>query len=396
MSKIKKILFVVNNLNCGGAEKALLSLLQTLDYSQVEVDLFVVKHEGVFFKSLPKEIKVLPEPKNIRFFYMSTIKSLFLSLVSLKFKVFYARIMLSLLAKKHKNGVVLEQYFWNYFSKIFTKLDDKYDVAIGFQEKTPIYFCIDKVNATKKIGWIHTDLEVLELDFNKDIEYFNKLDNIVTVSDGLTERLKLKLPQFKSKIATIENIISAKIISNLAKEIVAFNPDKNAFTIIFVGRIAKEKGLFLGLDAIEILINKNYKINWFLIGEGNMKEELRRQAIEKRIQNSIHFLGLKENPYPYLNKSDLFLLPSLFEGKSISLEEAKLLHKPIVITNFSSAKDQIEDGLNGFIAEMNSESIANAIEKLIVNKDLRDQFSTELAATTKGNESEITKFYQIL
>lgn len=392
----KSLLFVINNLNCGGAEKALVSLLQTIDYSKYAVDLFVFKHEGVFFENLPKEVHVLEEQKIVPYLYSSTKSAVLKALKSFNFRAIWLRLQLFLLSKKHQSGVAVEQYFWKYYAKGLSSLNKEYDAAIGFQEKNPIYFCVDKVKAKIKIGWIHTDLEQLGLDFQHEQYYFEQLNHIVTVSEGLTDRLQQQQPQFQSKIITIENIISSKVLTDLSQEPTATTFDSNYFNIIYVGRIAKEKGLFMGLEALKILVEQGYAVRWYLIGEGNQKEQLLLDAARYGIASHLFFLGLKSNPYAYISKASAFLLPSFFEGKSISLEEAKLLHKPIVITDFSSAKDQIEHGVTGLIAAMNPSSIAEKLAQFITNERLRNEVSINLKNTTFGTENEVTKFYQLL
>ncbi|WP_298392051.1 glycosyltransferase [Flavobacterium sp.] len=392
----KSLLFVINNLNCGGAEKALVSLLQTIDYSKYAVDLFVFKHEGVFFENLPKEVCVLEEQKIVPYLYSSTTSAVLKALKSFNFRAIWLRLQLFLLSKKHQSGVAVEQYFWKYYAKGLSTLDKEYDVAIGFQEKNPIYFCVDKVKANIKIGWIHTDLVQLGLDFQHEQYYFDQLNHLVTVSEGLTDRLQQQQPQFQSKIITIENIISSKVLTDLSQEPTATTFDSNYFNIIYVGRIAKEKGLFMGLEALKILVEQGYAVRWYLIGEGNQKEQLLLDAARYGIASHLFFLGLKSNPYPYISKASAFLLPSFFEGKSISLEEAKLLHKPIVIADFSSAKDQIEHGVTGLIAAMNPTSIAEKLAQFITDERLRNEVSINLKNTTFGTENEVTKFYQLL
>lgn len=392
----KNILFIINNLNCGGAEKALISLLQSIDYSKYNVDLFVFKHEGVFFENVPKQVIILKEEKIVPYLYSSTKSAIIKAIKNFNLQAIYLRLILLFLSKKYKNGVLVEQYFWRYYAKALPKLNKNYDVAIGFQEKNPIYFCIDKVRANSKIGWIHTDLENLKIDFKNELYYFEKLDYLITVSDGLTQRLKAKLPQFASKIKTIENIVSAKTINDLSKEVIDFTFDNDYFNIIYVGRIAQEKGLFLGLEAVTNLIKKGFKVRWYLIGEGNKKDELLAVANQNNIAESLFFLGLKSNPYPYIFNADCFLLPSFYEGKSISLEEAKLLYKPIVITDFSSAKDQINDGFTGQIASMDANSIADKLEQLISDKNLQLSFKENLKNTVLGTEHEIEKLYKLI
>jgi glycosyltransferase involved in cell wall biosynthesis len=392
----KNLLFIINNLNCGGAEKSLVSLLQTIDYSKYAVDLFVFKHEGVFFENLPKEVHILREQKIVPYLYSSTTSALLKAVKNFNFKAIRLRLHLYLLSKKHQSGVAVEQYFWKYYVKGLSPLEKEYDIAVGFQEKNPIYFCVDKVKAKTKIGWIHTDLEKLQLDFMHEQYYFEQLDHIITVSEGLTERLQLQQPQFKLKIVTIENVISSKVLKDLSKEPIEFDFESGFFNIVFVGRIAHEKGLFMGLEALKILVEQGYAVRWYLIGEGNQKEKLLLEAQRYGIASHLFFLGLKSNPYAYISKASAFLLPSFYEGKSISLEEAKLLHKPIVITDFSSAKDQIVDGVTGLISAMNAESIAEKLALFINDSTLREVVTIQLKNTTFGTENEVTKFYQLL
>ena len=121
-----------------------------------------------------------------------------------------------------------------------------------------------------------------------------------------------------------------------------------------------------------------------MIGSGNKQSELQESAIAKGIDGNVHFLGIQNNPYPYIKFADVFLLSSFYEGKSISLEEAKILYKPIVITNFTSAKDQIVDNETGLIAEMNAESIAEKIELLINNKLLSAKMIRNLRNSSRS------------
>ena len=221
-------------------------------------------------------------------------------------------------------------------------LKKKYDTAIGYLEKSSYYFVADNVLSHNKIGWIHTDLEALNLDFEFEKKYFKKLNHIVIVSDGLKERLSKKIPEINNKIKVIENINSASFIKNSANLECKIKFSKEDFNLIFVGRLVKEKGLFLAIDAIGILSKKINNIKLYLVGKGNLEVELKEYVKKNHLQNHVVFLGIQTNPYPLLKQADVFLMTSFYEGKSIALEEAKILNKPIVITNFSSATDQMK------------------------------------------------------
>lgn len=387
----------MNHLVCGGAEKSLLSLLEAMDYSKYNVDLYLFSHKGLFLNKIPKEVTLLPEPENYKYFNMAFKTATEELIKKRKINTAFNRSILGFLAKTEKNGAVMEQKFWRYLSKSINKIDKDYDIAIGFQEKNPIYFCVDHVKAKVKIGWIHTDYKKLGIDPEKDKSYFAELDYIVTVSEDLVHILKEQFPESKNKINYIYNIVSSRVINKMSLEKVNLKTINDSSTsIISVGRLAKEKGLDITLDAIDILVKKGYYIKWYLIGEGNVKPELEKSIKTRKLEERVVFLGIKENPYPYIKIADIFIQSSRYEGKSISINEAKILGKPIVITNFDTAKSHIKDDYNGLIADMDSVSVANNIERLIKEDDLRKKFITNLERDQLGTENEIEKLYELI
>jgi len=392
----KKLLFVIPTLDLGGAEKSLLNLLNEIDYKKFEVELLMFLQRGVFLNSLPKEVQLIKNSEAYKIFSKSLFISIFIFLSKAKFSLVYHRILFAIKNRFYKNRAINEQYSWEHVSKFLPFLDNYYDVAIGYLEKTTYYFVADNVKAKKKIGWIHTDLEALELDFNFEKNFFEKLDYLVTVSEGLKERLINKIPSLMNKIVTIENINSKKTICRLSNKKPKVKLEIASFNIIFVGRLVKEKGLFMAIDAIKILIENDLKVKFYLVGEGNMEYELKQYVIVKGIAQEVIFLKLQENPYPLIKQADVFMMTSFYEGKSIALEEAKILNKPIVITNFSSAKDQIKENVTGFIADMNAESIADKLMQLYYKKETRERFKTNLLQEIQGNDNEVEKFYKLI
>ncbi|MEH7096672.1 glycosyltransferase [Neobacillus vireti] len=393
----KHLLFVMNNLNCGGAEKSLISILEAIDYTRYNVDLFLFKHEGIFMNKVPRAVNILPEPKNYKYFDMPLKGALKELIAKRKFINALYRIFLGYLTKTEKNGSIVEQKFWKFLSKSVDNINDTYDVAIGFLEKNPIYFCIDKVNAKKKIGWIHTDYNKLGVNLSTDENYYKHLDYVVTVSEDLVESLKNLFPDLREDIKCIHNLVSEKVIKKLSFEDVSFrNPNDNSISLISLGRLVKEKGLDIALEAFDILIKRGHRLKWYLIGEGYLREELEKGIKAKNLEGKVILLGLKANPYPYLKQSDIFIQTSRVEGKSIAIDEAKILAKPILITNFDTANNHILNGINGVISNMDPISVANELEKLILEKELRTKLMRNLKEESLGRENEINKLYQLI
>ncbi|WP_026694382.1 glycosyltransferase [Peribacillus kribbensis] len=394
----KNLLFVIPGLSAGGGEKSLVSLLNQLDFNLYNVDLFLLNHDGIFMDLIPREVNILPLPKDYKIFSMPFHKSIFKFLIHGRILLSYYRTLFSVNNKKTKNESLKEQDNWKYLSKALSCLDKNYDVAVGFLEKTSTYFCVEKVKADKKIGWVHIDYNKLGMDPNYDIRYFNKLNHIVTVSEECANILREKFPTEQNKVRVIHNIVSPAAIKMMADENSSnvFNKKSNEIIILSIGRLHYQKGFELAIGACKNLVELGYKIKWHVIGEGEERTKLTGLINKYNLQDHFILLGVKPNPYPYIKQADIFVMTSRFEGKSIAIDEAKILNKPIVVTNYPTARDQLQTGIDGLIVDMDPKDISKGIEKLIKEKSYREQIISALATQHLGTEDEIKKFYQII
>lgn len=391
----KKLLFIIPSLDAGGGEKSLVNLLNQIDYSKYEVDLFLFSHGGIFTQFLPNKVNILDLPENYIDFMLPFKESIISMIRKRKISLILNRLLFTYINNTKKYLANIEQYNWKYLSSSLDTLDTQYDVAIAFLEKTSIYYCVEKVNATKKIGFIHNDYDKMEMDSKIDIKYFKKLDKIITVSEECLTVLKDRFPSEISKMDIMYNIVSPTMINKMAdmENEDLFNRKDNEKIIISIGRLHYQKGFELAIEACKRLVDNNYKVKWFVIGEGPERNNLTRLIKENGLEDKFILLGLKSNPYPYIKQADIYAQTSRFEGKSIALDEAKILAKPIIITNYSTAKDQIDDGVNGIISEMNSEDIYLNIKKLINSPKLRAKLTENLRGLKLGTEDEIDKLY---
>lgn len=395
---MKKMLFVMNNLSSGGAEKSLSSLLRNIDFSKYEVDLLLFKSGGIFFQDLPNKINILNEPEEYKFFDMSIKKAIKDSIKMGRADIAFLRAKASYIFRMEQNKARCEQRAWKYVGATLKRMDKRYDVAIGYLEKSSIYYVIEKVNAKKKIGWIHTHYTNSGMDRKIDVPYFQQLDHIVTVSEECANSLYENFEYLKPRIKVIKNIVSPttiKALSKIEKNLLNFDP--RYINIVTVARLSFEKGIDMAVESCKILVNKGLKIKWYVIGFGNNTEldEINKLIAQKDLKESFLLLGVHGNPYPYIKNADIYVQPSRYEGKSIAIDEAKILEKPIIVTNYSSAKDQIENNVNGMIVEMSAKCISEGINTLLKNKNKMDFFSKSLSKENLGTESEIKKLYEI-
>ncbi len=391
----KDLLFVMNKLSCGGAEKSLISLLQLIDYSKYNVDLYLFKHEGFLMNQIPAKVNLLPQPKEFQYFDMPFKQVVKECLLRFNFKILIARFRMSMMLQTEKVPAVREQKAWQFVGPCLKKIDKEYHAAIGYLEKNPNYFCVDKVNAKIKIGFVNNDYKLLMLDKTIDMPYFEKLDYIVTVSEACEEILIDSFPNFKGKIKMMYNILTEKTIHALADEPIS-DLDENKINIVSLGRLNYQKAFDLAIEACAILVEKEIDVKWYVLGDGEDRSKLEKLIADKKLQNHFILLGIKENPYPYIKKATVYVQTSRFEGKSVAIDEAKILHKPILVTNFPSAKDQIGNGVNGSIVAMDANSIANGIQQLVTDAATMNLFMENLKKEKLGTESEMSKLYELI
>ncbi|AIQ11460.1 glycosyltransferase [Paenibacillus durus] len=394
----KKLLFVIPSLTSGGGERSLINLLSQIDYNAYEVDLFLLNHEGLFMEFIPPEVNVLPVPKQYSRFVLPLPKAVLKLLLAGHFTLVYHRLMFSLKSRGAGNDSVKEQYSWKHLARFFQILPQQYDTAIGFLEKTSIYFCVEKAVAKSKIGWIHIDYDKLGMDPAFDARYFEQLQHLVTVSEECANILVKRFPEQDHKVNVIHNIVSPVLIKQLAMQNPPddFSGNEDGINILSIGRLHPQKAFELAIEACKELVDKGYNVRWSIIGDGEERQKLTAMIRHYGLQDHFRLLGLRSNPYPYIQRADLYAQTSRFEGKSIAIDEAKILKKPIVVTNFSTARDQIRHGFDGLIVDMNPSAIAAGIEQLIADRGLRARLSDNLGQLELGTEDEIYKFYNLL
>ena len=233
------------------------------------------------------------------------------------------------------------------------------------------------------------------LDKTIDTPYFQKLDYIVTVSEACEEILIDSFPNFKGKIKMMYNILTEKTIHALADEPI-FDLDESKINIVSLGRLNYQKAFDLAIEACAILVENEVDVKWYVLGDGEDRSKLEKHIADKNMQNHFILLGIKENPYPYIKKATLYVQTSRFEGKSVAIDEAKIIHKPILVTNFPSAKDQIENGVNGRIVDMDAISIADGIQQLVNDTETINLFVENLKKEKLGTEGEMSKLYDLI
>lgn len=383
----------------GGAEKSLVNLLNLLDYSRYEVDLLLFRQEGLFLSQVPNEVRILPIPSSLKYSYAKPDISMFKSFAAIKAAII--RIIgtgiTNLRYKKADNLTINKQMRWKcFYSHVIKELPGHYDVALAYLHGETSYYVIDKVNADRKYLWIHNDYDKMKGDNSFLEKYFFKSDGVVTISERCVDILKKEFPDIKNKFYMIPNLTSSVLLRKMANKYRPSEYTKNIPALLSIGRLTKQKGFDYAVDAAYILKKRGYNFIWYIIGEGELKEQLQKMIIEKDVKDYVKLLGIRENPYPYIKNCDVVVQPSRFEGKSVVLDEAKIIGKPIVVTNYSTVGDQIENGKEGMIVPMNAEGVADGIQKMLENEETRNRYSEYLKEHEYGNQDEIQKYIDLI
>ncbi|MEH6936064.1 glycosyl transferase [Bacillus mycoides] len=397
--KKKKILITSFDMEIGGVERSLIGLLNTIDYSKYDVDLMLFKHEGEFLFLLPKMPNLLKEVKQ----YTTFRKSIKQILQEGQITIGLTRTLGKILGDAHgryvksaESGYLVIQYGWRITLPFIPKLEEEYDVAISFL--WPHYFIGDKVRAKRKIGWIHTDYSNIKLNRNMEDKMWSKMDNIVAVSEGCRDSFLSSLPNVNKKVEIIENILSPEFVreqayqEDITEEI---QVKSGKIKLVTVGRLSYAKGIDLAMYSLRKLLDQGYDIEWYVVGYGAQEAELRKLLAELNLEKKFFLLGKKTNPYPYIKACDIYVQPSRYEGKAVTVREAQIIGKPVLITNFSTANSQVQDGVDGIITEMGINGIANGIKKLIGDKELRGKLVENTLKGEYGNRNEIDKLYAL-
>ena len=166
--------------------------------------------------------------------------------------------------------------------------------------------------------------------------------------------------------------------------------------LLTIGRLANQKGYDMALEACKILKDKGIKFKWYALGKGPLKDEIEKYIKENELQGYFNLLGVKSNPYPYIKGADIYVQTSRFEGFGLAIAEARMLNIPVVTTEFDAVYNQMVQGKNGLVVDMDSQSIANGILKLINDEELRNSIVEYLKTEKKGNTEELEKFYELI
>lgn len=399
----KKVFIYIHYLEIGGAERALISMLEALRSDTLDVDLFLGRHTGEFIKNIPKWVRILPEMKD----YSSLERPIKDSIKEGHFSIALRRVLAKIQHAYYFKHLPIEerltdesiyQYIYKAVTPVLSSLEifGEYDVAISFLQ--PHNIVLKKVKAKKKICWVHTDYSSININVKLEHPIWSAFDHIVCVSDDVLRAFSSVFPTLSPKLSVVENILSPSFIrskslsSDVSNEICA---NENNITLLSVGRFSVAKRYEHVPQMCRLMLDMGLRFKWYIIGYGD--DTLIRSNIEKYgVSNTLIILGKKENPYPYIAAADIYVQPSLYEGKSVAVKEAQILCRPVAICDYPTSRSQVTDGIDGVIMPMDIATCARQLFRFVKDKALQAQIIQHLKTHDYGNEKEIDKIYRLI
>lgn len=391
---MKRILFVIPSMRIGGAEKSLANLLNLIDLNEYDINLLMFKPGGELLQQIPSGIHILETDPSL-FYAYNFDKNVFSCKAGVRSEIL--RIFSTGICKILYGNRARQKRWTKFYRALLPKLNSEYDIAIGYLEGDASYYVIDKVNAKRKILWVHSNFDNIKKNEDASVykEYFCEADKVVSISDKCVKVLQDNYPDMRNKFVFLPNLTSSVVLKNTAKADIDEKFLKDIFNIVSVGRLTEAKGFDMAIDALKILKEREVPVHWWIVGDGELRESLEKQVRNNGVEQYLTFLGSKSNPYPYMNNADLIVQTSRWEGKSVVLDEAKILGKPILATAYATVKDQVINGKEGVIVEMNAEAIALGIDHIMKDKSTLNNIQQYLMSHDYGNQNEIIKYYEL-
>lgn len=393
----KKMLIMTINMNLGGTEKALISMISEIPKDKYEITILMLEEYGEFLNSIPSEVYVeyLSGYINIKDIlnkppHITALNLLKKGQILKAFNILF----LYLISKAIKDRSI----FFKYILKDYPVINKRYDAAVAYAGPMEFitYYVLNKINAKKKVQWIHFDISKIAFNQNFACKMFNKFDKIFVVSTEGKYKLINILPNLKDRIDKFSNIISHKLVVKMANEGVGFEDDFSGVRILTVGRLSKEKGQDLTIPVLANLKEDGYNVRWYCIGEGSARIDYEQLIKEHNVENDYILLGANSNPYPFMKQCAVYVQSSRHEGYCLTLAEARCFDSPIICTKFTGASEQISHDQTGLLVDFDQQQIYKAIRRVLDDEVLRKKIKKNLQNENIDTTNEIEKLYSIV
>lgn len=400
---VYRILFVINTLGQAGAETALLSLLQTLarekGEARYEISLYVLTGQGEMASRLPADVRLLNKKyreesvltaKGRKYLKKTVLKAMFTRGTVVKLFPYLVKNTCAMLGKKR---LLPDKLLWRVLSDGGMVLPEEYDLAVSYLEGGAAYFVADHVKAAKKAAFIHVDYEKAGYTRALDKDCYLAFDKIFTVSDEVREAFLKAYPELPDKTEVFHNILNKEEIVRRAEEGEGFTDGFTGMRLLSVGRLTAQKAFEVSVDAMKRLKDAGKNVRWYVLGEGDQRKKLQEQIDVLGLTEDFILYGAVNNPYPFMKQADIYVHASRFEGKSIAIQEAQILGKPMVVSDCSGNREQVCHGKDGLMCGLTPDSLAENIMLLLEDEALREKLGAAAAKKMRTSQRRYKNYF---
>lgn len=365
---MKKLLFVINTLGCGGAERALLDLLTALNPQAYQISLFVLAGQGELIHQLPPNVTVLNRrysdcpvltAEGRRHLAGCVLRA------GAKRGIFVKRagyLLRNLWKMGRQRRIQVDKLCWRILAEGAPVPEETYDLAVAYLEGGATYYVADRVKARRKVAFVHIDYGRAGYGRQLDLDCYRKMHHIFTVSDEVKTHFLEVYPEYADKTSVFHNMVNQERIRSLSQAPGGFDDGFEGYRILTIGRLTEQKRYDVALEAMVRLKKSSRRpVRWYVLGEGELREQLASRIRRLGLEQEFRLLGVKENPFPYLRQCDLYVHATGYEGKSIAIQEAQTLGKPILATDCSGNREQIDPDVDGRLCPLEAGSVCEEI-----------------------------------
>lgn len=389
MSKRTIIVVCNRTLNLGGIETSLVRLLKLLSADcNNRITLVLGDENGGLFQQIPAEIHIILHPyEKATSGFLKDAKRLRIGRVA---RGAFYRVLVRTARHFYK-----KLKCWYKIAEPYIEIPGSYDCAIAFStDYSDLSIVLDKVAAHKKAAFLHSDPSRDVVSAKMNDRLLRRFDKVYCVSERVKQLFYEVHPACAGKAEVFYNIVDSSEIREKAKEKYDCPYLRDSVNILTVGRLSQEKGQDMIPETTKELIDRGYQVKWYIIGDGPLYTEINNSIQALRLIGQVVLLGKKDNPYSYIKDCDIYVQTSRSEAYCMTVQEARILAKPIVTTDFPGSDEQIKDGYSGIITKADSKAIADGIERYLRSTELRASVTAHLAGTDCGNTDNIRALYK--
>ncbi|BCJ99996.1 glycosyltransferase [Anaerocolumna chitinilytica] len=379
----KKLLFIINTMGRAGAETALIELLKKLDsMGEYELSLLAIIPCGELFDRVPKSVHLLN--KHVNSHSVLSFSGRVQILRTILYSFFYKMTGFRALGTMGKNireqkasgrKLQYDKLLWRLLSDGRPALTEKYDLAVAYLEGAAAYYLADKVKADHKAAFIHIDYQKAGYTPFMDKDCYEKMEKIFVVSKEVGEKFCSVYPKYRNKVTLFRNLLDKESIVKKAESGTGFTDGFKGIRLLTVGRLHYQKGYDIAVAALAELRKAGYPVRWYVIGEGMERRNLEMLIKKYGVEEYFILMGAKDNPYPFMKQADIYVHATRFEGKSLAIEEAQILGKPIVASDCTGNTEQIISGYDGILLSLNVENLVYELKRLIEDPKKQKEYA---------------------